>query len=315
MNNIKRIVVGFVIAVAFVFSLTISPLMTLESYAANGVQREDMAWEVLDIVNRERAANGLSPLTMDKGLMQTAQLRATEISDVFSHTRPDGTDCFTAFPDGQNAKGENIAMGQMSASHVMECWMNSPGHRANILNSRYNSIGIACYYVPGSGYQYHWVQCFGDRVNEGLLKGGVPSSPVTTTDGSIPMYRAYNPNSGEHFYTSNYYEVVNVGAAGWNYEQIAWYAPSTGTPVYRMYNPNVGDHHYTMNWAEVEMLKGAGWNYEGEAWKSGGSVKMLRAYNPNAVTGTHHYTSNPAELRSIVAVGWRDEGYGWYALR
>ncbi len=142
-----------------------------------------------------------------------------------------------------------------------------------------------------------------------------PSSQSTKTDTGIPMYRLYNPNSGEHFYTANKGEMQSLDSVGWNYEGIAWYAPSSGTPVYRMYNPNVGDHHYTMNWAEVQMLQAAGWNYEGEAWKSGGSVKMLRAYNPNAVTGTHHYTSNRAEINMIVAAGWRDEGYGWYALR
>ena len=156
----------------------------------------------------------------------------------------------------------------------------------------------------------------------GSGSGSSSQQPSTTAntqtakiDSGVSMYRLYNPNSGEHFYTANAGEMQYLSAIGWNYEGIGWTAPSTGTPVYRMYNPNVGDHHYTTNWAEVQMLKNAGWNYEGEAWKSGGSVKMLRAYNPNAVTGTHHYTSNPAELRSIVAVGWRDEGYGWYALR
>ncbi len=142
-----------------------------------------------------------------------------------------------------------------------------------------------------------------------------PASQSTKTDAGVSMYRLYNPNSGEHFYTANAGEMQYLSAIGWRYEGIGWTAPSTGTPVYRMYNPNVGDHHYTMNWAEVQMLKNAGWNYEGEAWKSGGSVKMLRAYNPNAVTGTHHYTSNPAEINMIVAAGWKDEGYGWYALR
>ena len=155
MNSIKRTIVGLVVAVAVVFSLTISPLMTLESHAANGVQKEDMAWEVLDIVNRERAANGLSPLTMDKGLMQTAQLRATEISDVYSHTRPDGTSCGTAFPSGQNAMGENIAMGQRTPEEVVNGWMNSEGHRANILNNTFTQIGVG--YVENGHY---WTQMF-----------------------------------------------------------------------------------------------------------------------------------------------------------
>lgn len=138
---------------------------------------------------------------------------------------------------------------------------------------------------------------------------------VKTNDGSIPMYRLYNPNSGEHFYTANYGETSFLCQCGWNYEGIAWYAPQTGTPVYRLYNANAGDHHYTMNLAEVEMLKKAGWKYEGEAWKSGGNVKMYRGYNPNAKAGSHHYTSNKAEIDMIVKAGWKYEGEAWMAVR
>lgn len=54
--------------------------------------------------------------------------------------------------------------------------------------------------------------------------------------GSIEMYRKYNPNSGEHFYTSQVNEKNNLVSLGWNYEGIGWYAPSTGDPVYRLYN-------------------------------------------------------------------------------
>ncbi len=181
-----------------------------------------------------------------------------------------------------------------------------PIRNTKLTASQFKGNGV--YNINGKNYNVLFGLVLNENTNKTLQE-------IKTSDGSIPMYRLYNPNSGEHFYTSNYYEVVNVVGAGWSYEQVAWYAPSSGTPVYRMYNPNVGDHHYTMNWAEVQMLKNAGWNYEGEAWKSGGSVKMLRAYNPNAVTGTHHYTSNRAEINMIVAAGWRDEGYGWYALR
>lgn len=108
-----------------------------------------MAWEVLDIVNNERAAQGLSPLTMDKGLMDAAQVRAYEIVSQFSHTRPDGTSCFTVLPADYKygSLGENIAAGQRSAADVMNSWMNSEGHRANILNGGFQSIGIACVYV------------------------------------------------------------------------------------------------------------------------------------------------------------------------
>lgn len=123
----------------------------------------DYAYEVLTLVNQERAKVGLSPLTMDQGLLDTAMLRANEITSYFSHTRPDGTTCFTAFPDGHYGYyyiGENIAMGQISPSSVMTSWMNSSGHKENILKSQYKSIGIGCIKANGC---YYWVQCFSSK--------------------------------------------------------------------------------------------------------------------------------------------------------
>ena len=114
--------------------------------------------EVISIVNAERAKNGLPALRKDSGLMDTAHLRSKELEILFSHDRPDGTDCFTAFPNGFGAKGENIAKGQTNPTNVMNSWMNSSGHRANILNPNYNSIGVGCYKAGG---KLHWVQVFG----------------------------------------------------------------------------------------------------------------------------------------------------------
>ena len=129
------------------------------------------------------------------------------------------------------------------------------------------------------------------------------------------MYRLYNPNSGEHFYTANKAELSNVLAAGWRYEGVGWHAPTTSkTPVYRLYNPNAGDHHYTMNAAERNMLVIKGWRYEGIGWYSDDNqtVALYRQYNPNARTGTHNYTINKAENDWLVSLGWRAEGIGWY---
>ena len=132
---------------------------------------------------------------------------------------------------------------------------------------------------------------------------------------TIPMYRLYNPNSGEHFYTGNGIERDKVRDAGWVYEGIGWQAPTNGDPVYRMYNPNAGDHHYTMNQAEVDNLKRHGWSYEGISWYSDTSkaIKVYRAYNPNARAGSHNYTMNYNEQRNLTSQGWRDEGIAWYA--
>lgn len=73
------------------------------------------------------------------------------------------------------------------------------------------------------------------------------------------MFRLYNQNSGEHFYTANAGEKNHLVNIGWIYEGIGWNAPKTSDyPVYRLYNGNGGEHHYTMNKAEKDMLVRAG---------------------------------------------------------
>ena len=143
---------------------------------------------------------------------------------------------------------------------------------------------------------------------------GIFTSSSVLADTTNAMYRLYNPNSGEHFYTANFVEAKNIINAGWKYEMVGWNAPTTGVPVYRLYNPNVGDHHYTLNASERDMLVNVGWRYEGIGWYSDvqNSVKLYRAYNPNAKSGSHNYTTNYGEQLSIVRVGWRDEGLAWY---
>ena len=134
---------------------------------------------------------------------------------------------------------------------------------------------------------------------------------------TTPMYRLYNPNSGEHFYTGSVEERDVLVEAGWQYEGIAWNAPvNEGAPVYRVFNPNSGDHHYTMSKEEVDMLVALGWIYEGVAWNSAGSeqVPQFRLYNPNADCGSHHYTSSTEERDYLVGLGWIFEGIGWYGM-
>lgn len=132
---------------------------------------------------------------------------------------------------------------------------------------------------------------------------------------SAKMYRLYNPNSGEHFYTANAAERDKVKKAGWRDEGIGWNAPTSGNPVYRLYNPNAGDHHYTLNSHERDNLKKKGWRYEGVSWYSPKSGKALyRLYNPNAKAGSHHYTLNSNERDNLKKKGWRYEGIAWYAV-
>lgn len=138
-----------------------------------------------------------------------------------------------------------------------------------------------------------------------------------TMDGATLMYRLYNPNSGEHFYTGDITERSNLVSAGWTYEGHAWWAPTEGgIPVYRLYNPNAGDHHYTNSAEERDNLVNVGWTYENVCWNDvgEGGTPMYRLYNPNAESGSHHYTQDETERDNLVNAGWRYEGIGWYGL-
>ena len=121
----------------------------------------EYAQEVVRLVNIERERAGLAPLTMDATLSAAAQVRAQEIDVRFSHTRPDGTSCFTVLKEfgiGYRACGENIAKGSPSPARVVEGWMNSAGHRANILNENFTTIGVGVH-ADAAG-TLHWAQLF-----------------------------------------------------------------------------------------------------------------------------------------------------------
>lgn len=140
---------------------------------------------------------------------------------------------------------------------------------------------------------------------------------IKVTKRSSSVYRIYNPNSGEHFYTGNGTEVNNLKKAGWKDEGLGWFAPSSGSNVYRLYNPNAGDHHYTMNLNEKNNLVKVGWKYEGVSWYSDNSKRkpLYRLYNPNAKkAGAHHYTPHKSERDNLKKAGWRDEGIGWWGV-
>ena len=121
------------------------------------------AGQVAELVNEERARNGLSPLTVHTGAEKAAAVRAREIQTSFSHTRPNGSSFSTALTEAGASfavSGENIAYGQKTPAQVMEAWMNSAGHRANILNPSFRQIGVG-YAESASGIGY-WTQLFID---------------------------------------------------------------------------------------------------------------------------------------------------------
>ena len=128
---------------------------------AKSSETPSYAEQVVTLVNEERAKAGLSTLTVDSSLQAAADVRAREIETSFSHTRPDGTSFSTAIKAqgiSYRTAGENIAYGQRSPEEVVNAWMNSEGHRANILNAGYTKIGVG-YYQNSRGVNY-WSQEF-----------------------------------------------------------------------------------------------------------------------------------------------------------
>ena len=120
----------------------------------------DLINEVYEITNNYRSLVGVSSLTLDSSLIKAASIRAKELSDSFSHTRPKGSSCFTALSElgiSYGTAGENIAAGYSSSQSVMEGWRSSSGHYQNIISSKFKKIGIGVNIINN---QYYWVQIF-----------------------------------------------------------------------------------------------------------------------------------------------------------
>lgn len=125
-----------------------------------GEEQLSFAEQVVELVNAERAKEGLAPLTIDKKVQAAAQVRAVEIKTSFSHTRPNGSSFATALKEQgvtYRRSGENIAWGQRTPKEVVNAWMNSSGHRANIMNKNFTKIGVGYYQHNGVNY---WSQLF-----------------------------------------------------------------------------------------------------------------------------------------------------------
>mgnify|MGYP001041825402 CR=1 FL=1 len=124
--------------------------------------KNSYAEKVLKLVNKERAKAGRKALKLDGLLNRAAMVRAKEIREVFSHDRPDGSSCFSIMKEigiSYRAVGENIAAGQLTPEDVVNSWMNSEGHRANILSKDFEKLGVG-YVKTGGTYKHYWVQLF-----------------------------------------------------------------------------------------------------------------------------------------------------------
>ena len=173
-RRLLSLVLSLVLMVTL-FALPVSAASNdLIEVAVSGKANYAIAFEVLDLVNAERKKAGVSKLEMDKTMLEYAMQRAAECAVYYSHTRPDGESCFTIIKEHRGA-GENIAAGYENASLVMDGWMNSEDHKANILNAHYKSLGVGVFKI---GEYYYWCQMF-----NGMAKQSSPTQkkPVTET--------------------------------------------------------------------------------------------------------------------------------------
>lgn len=126
-------------------------MMSTTGFAQNNTEAE-----VIAKVNEIRVANGLNTLRYDASLEASAAVRANELNVRFSHTRPDGSDWYTVNPDLMY--GENLADGYNTADAVINAWMASPAHKANILKPDFTTVAVSTTVKDGKTY---WAQEFG----------------------------------------------------------------------------------------------------------------------------------------------------------
>lgn len=195
MSNIINISKKFI---AFAMSILIASAFVC-AYNTNASSSEyaDLYQQMIDSVNYFRTSYGLEPLVLNETLCDMAEIRAKEISVSFSHTRPDGTSSSTIFNDFNVQKGysgENIAFYyKLSVTDVVEAWIESKAHCANMLNVDYNYMGVGLY--EHNGY-YYWAQVYSSDVqsvelsseNDSYILGDVNcDGVVNASDSSFTM--------------------------------------------------------------------------------------------------------------------------------
>jgi serralysin len=157
----------------------------------------DFVNRVVGLTNLERSKFGLAPLSFDSQLNRSAQLHSVDmaLNDYFAHDGLNGSTSrsrIRAAGYQDWTSGENIAAGQTTPEQVVQAWMNSPGHRANILNSNFQSIGIGYYFLAQDtgnfNYYHYWTQNFGTRVNGSTVMGIDSGERLSGSQGNDTIY-------------------------------------------------------------------------------------------------------------------------------
>ena len=213
----------FLSVLCFVISFSLLPLHTAAaadtSVSITGDAVYQYAWDVLDRINAERTANGLSPVEMDAVLLDAAMQRALECAVYYDHTRPDGSDCFSVC-SWRGWVGENIAVGYGSPDAVMDGWMNSQGHRENILRSVFTSVGVGVFMYNGTLF---WAQIF----DAGTPRSVDKSNQTQTITQTVPLSQSYvslftSQETSVSLTAEKTFQIASIRNrnAGWSYTYI-----------------------------------------------------------------------------------------------
>lgn len=132
-------------------------MVSLANALSGNADSQAAARAAFDIVNEQRREAGLGALSWNTGLEQASAVRAVEASESFSHTRPNGTDWWTV--NSNLMYGENLAKGFASAGDAVTAWLNSPTHKANIMDAEFTSGAIAIHIAENG--QWYWANEFG----------------------------------------------------------------------------------------------------------------------------------------------------------
>lgn len=169
MKKVMKSISLFLCAMIFATSLPVlfaetesasAATTTMVNEKVRGKVLYSYSYKVLTLINKERKKRKLSQLKMTRGLINVANRRTAEISLYYAHSRPNGEKNPFKMYKWKHYVGENIALNQQTPEQVVKCWMKSPAHRKNILNKKFNSVGIGCFKV--NGYIY-WEQFFVDN--------------------------------------------------------------------------------------------------------------------------------------------------------
>ena len=164
MKKFLSVVAAIVLIVAMNVTVSAQKIIVTQTSTARwkqDVSPDKFAAEVLRLTNAERAKVGVQPLKLSKDLTASALIRAMELPQKFAHERPNGYNFSSAFVTGRgHVVGENLAGGQTTPKQVVQAWMDSPGHRKNMLSKNYSELGVVYYYQPNSKYKHYWVQHF-----------------------------------------------------------------------------------------------------------------------------------------------------------